>query len=162
MDRPVLRRRWHAAVAARQPWVCGGGRAALRAHGRRRDRCERVRPCANLPWPARPGRWPALTLSHSSQSRVPIPEPRRAALKAGVLMLDLHVYDPAASAWTDLSSAVNGTPPLPRSHYGLAAAEGLLYVQGGYVSHGECAWGKVPVCLAFRAPCSALLSFRLT
>jgi hypothetical protein len=44
---------------------------------------------------------------------------------------DLHVYDPAARAWTDLSAALSGTPPSPRSGHGFTSAGGKLYVHGG-------------------------------
>jgi hypothetical protein len=45
---------------------------------------------------------------------------------------DLHVYDPAAGAWTDLSAALSGTPPSPREGHGFTSAGGKLYVHGGF------------------------------
>ena len=51
--------------------------------------------------------------------------------RADELLDDLHMYDPAAAAWTDLSAALNGTPPSPRYGHGFAAAGGKLYVHGG-------------------------------
>ena len=53
-----------------------------------------------------------------------------AAAAAGVLG-DLHVYDPAAVSWTDLSSSAAGSPPSARHGHGFASAAGTLYVQGG-------------------------------
>ena len=44
---------------------------------------------------------------------------------------DLHVYDPAAGAWTDLSAALSGTPPSRRRLHGFTSAGGKLYVHGG-------------------------------
>ena len=51
---------------------------------------------------------------------------------------DLHAFDPAAMAWTDLSAAASGTPPSPRDFHGLASAGGLLYVFGGWDGAGGC------------------------
>ena len=48
------------------------------------------------------------------------------------LLGDLQVYDPVAMAWTDLSAAASGTPPSPRCFHGFTAAEGRLYVHGGW------------------------------
>ena len=48
------------------------------------------------------------------------------------LLGDLHVYDPVAGNWTDLSAAASGTLPSPRWSYGFTAAVGKLYVHGGF------------------------------
>jgi hypothetical protein len=53
------------------------------------------------------------------------------------------VYDPAAGAWTDLSAALSGTPPSPRSFHGFTSAGGKLYVHGGYGDSGEEGAGRV-------------------
>jgi hypothetical protein len=45
---------------------------------------------------------------------------------------DLHVYNPAAMAWTDLSTAASGTPPPARGFHGFTSAGGKLYVHGGF------------------------------
>jgi hypothetical protein len=50
---------------------------------------------------------------------------------------DLHVYDPAAEAWTDISAALSGTPPSPRRGHGFTSAGGKLYVHGGWDGSGE-------------------------
>jgi N-acetylneuraminic acid mutarotase len=50
---------------------------------------------------------------------------------------DLHVYDPVAGAWTDLSAAVSGTPPLTRWGHGFTFAGGKLYVFGGWDDQGD-------------------------
>ena len=44
---------------------------------------------------------------------------------------DMHVYDPVAMAWTDLSSPLAGTPPSPRLAHGFATAADKLYVHAG-------------------------------
>ena len=44
---------------------------------------------------------------------------------------DLHVFDPVAMAWTDLSDANPGTPPTARFGHGFTSAGGKLYVHGG-------------------------------
>jgi N-acetylneuraminic acid mutarotase len=44
---------------------------------------------------------------------------------------DLHVYDPVAKAWTDLSVPVAGTPPQKRYIQGITSVGGVLYVHGG-------------------------------
>ncbi len=44
---------------------------------------------------------------------------------------DLHVYDPVAMTWEDLSAAASGTPPAARCLHGFAALGGKLYVHGG-------------------------------
>ena len=54
---------------------------------------------------------------------------------------DLHSFDPVAVAWTDLSDAVQGTPPVARWGHGftcliLQGALGRLYVHGGYGNTG--------------------------
>ena len=56
---------------------------------------------------------------------------------AGSLLQDLHVYDPAAMAWTDLSAAASGTPPSARAYHGFTSAGGKLYVHGGIDGSGE-------------------------
>ena len=56
---------------------------------------------------------------------------------AAVPLGDLHAYDPAAMAWTDLSAAASGTPPSPRDFQGFASAGGYLYVHAGYGDSGE-------------------------
>ena len=50
---------------------------------------------------------------------------------------DLHVYDPVAMAWTNLSNAASGTPPPPRDSHGFRAAGGRLYVHGGENINGN-------------------------
>jgi hypothetical protein len=59
----------------------------------------------------------------------PSPRTSRAALLG-----DLQAYDPTAGAWTNLCAAVSGTAPPARSHHGLAATGGKLYVHGGAVA----------------------------
>ena len=49
----------------------------------------------------------------------------------GTALSDLHVYDPVAQAWTDLSSPASGTPPTARSFHGFTSAGDRLYVYGG-------------------------------
>ena len=44
---------------------------------------------------------------------------------------DLHVYDPAGMAWTNLSSPLSGQPPTSRDSHGFASAGGRLFVYGG-------------------------------
>jgi hypothetical protein len=56
--------------------------------------------------------------------------------------MDLHVYDPAAGAWTDLSAALSGTPPSPRYIHGFTSAGGKLYVHGGVGFGGEGGEGR--------------------
>ena len=70
---------------------------------------------------------------------------------AAVPLGDLHAYDPAAMAWTDLSAAASGTPPSPRDFHGLASAGGLLYVFGGWDGAGGC------LLEPRRGPCFCLL-----
>ena len=74
------------------------------------------------------------------QSRVihgPSLSPERApSLRAGYFG-DLHVYDPAAMAWTDLSAAASGTPPSARENQGFASTGGRIYVYGGKGEIGE-------------------------
>ena len=55
---------------------------------------------------------------------------------------DLHAFDPAAMAWTDLSAAASGTPPYPRDFQGFASAGGYLYVHAGYGDSGERTEGR--------------------
>jgi hypothetical protein len=64
------------------------------------------------------------------------PRPSRPPPCAGRLN-DLHVYDPAAGAWTDLSAALRGTPPSPRIYHGFTSAGGKLYMHGGLGNIGE-------------------------
>ena len=63
-------------------------------------------------------------------------------LPADVVLGDLHVYDPAAMAWTDLSAAASGTPPSPRAYHGFKSAGGLLYVHGGFFADLNSAGGE--------------------
>ena len=49
---------------------------------------------------------------------------------------DLHVYDPVAMAWTDLSIPLAGTPPSPRLAHGFATAADKLYVHAGSIGGG--------------------------
>ena len=51
---------------------------------------------------------------------------------------DLHVYDPVAMTWTNLSAGASGTAPSARYGHGFTAAGGRLYVHGGEGSIGEC------------------------
>jgi hypothetical protein len=57
-------------------------------------------------------------------------------------LYDLHVYDPAAGAWADLSAARNGTPPSPRGSHGFTSAGDKLYVHGGSGYGGEGGTGR--------------------
>ena len=68
----------------------------------------------------------------------PTPSPPR----AGAYLGDLHVYDPAAMAWTNLSAAASGTPPSPRAYHGFTSAGGLLYVHGGFFADLNSAGGE--------------------
>ena len=56
---------------------------------------------------------------------------------AVLLLKDLHVYDPAAMAWTDLSAAASGTPPSAREDQGFTSTGGRIYVYGGKGEIGE-------------------------
>ena len=56
--------------------------------------------------------------------------------RAGLLN-DLHAYDPAALAWTDLSFGFTGSLPTATFGHGFASAGGRLYVFGGRGSAGE-------------------------
>ena len=77
---------------------------------------------------------PSLASSHSpSHSRTAAPPARPRAAVIG----DLHVYDPGAAAWADLSSPASGGPPFARAYHGFASAEGRLYVHGGRDMFGE-------------------------
>ena len=58
-------------------------------------------------------------------------------LPADVVLGDLHVYDPAAMAWTDLSAAASGTPPSAREDQGFTSTGGRIYVYGGKGEIGE-------------------------
>jgi hypothetical protein len=53
-----------------------------------------------------------------------------------IVFQDLHAYDPATMAWTDLSAPTIGTPPIARCYHGFTSVEGKLYVHGGY-KYGE-------------------------
>jgi N-acetylneuraminic acid mutarotase len=44
---------------------------------------------------------------------------------------DFYSFDPVALVWTDLSTAVRGTPPWPRAGHGFTSVGGKLYVLGG-------------------------------
>ena len=50
---------------------------------------------------------------------------------------DLHMFDPAAMAWTDLTLDVSGAPPSPRGFHGFTAAGARLYVHGGFGEIGD-------------------------
>jgi N-acetylneuraminic acid mutarotase len=50
---------------------------------------------------------------------------------------DLHVFDPVAEAWTDLSAAISGSPPSPRWGHGFTSAGDKLYVFGGWDDQGD-------------------------
>ena len=50
---------------------------------------------------------------------------------------DLHVYDPVAMTWEEISVVVYGTPPSPRGKHGFASAGGKLYVHGGQDDNGN-------------------------
>ena len=52
---------------------------------------------------------------------------------------DLHVYDPVAMTWTNISAAASGEHPSPRGTHGFTAAGGLLYVFGGLSEQGAAA-----------------------
>jgi hypothetical protein len=45
---------------------------------------------------------------------------------------DLHSFDPATMAWTQLSVANDSARPEARAGHGFASVGGLLYVHGGY------------------------------
>ena len=70
-------------------------------------------------------------------SRDPVARPSSQCHRAGQPVQDLHVYDPAAMAWTDLSAASSGTPPSARYGHGFTSAGGKLYVHGGSDGSGE-------------------------
>ena len=55
---------------------------------------------------------------------------------AGIFQ-DLHVYDPADMAWTNISTVASGTPPSARYGHGFAWAGGKLYVHGGTDDSGK-------------------------
>ena len=52
--------------------------------------------------------------------------------RAGFLLSDLHSYDPATNSWEQHS----GQAPAPRTSFGLASMNGLLYVFGGHTGEG--------------------------
>ncbi len=49
---------------------------------------------------------------------------------------DMHVYNAAGMAWTEISAA-SGISPSPRHYHGFAAAGGKLYVHGGVDAQGD-------------------------
>ena len=51
----------------------------------------------------------------------------------------MHVLDPAAAAWVNLTGEARGPPPSPRCSFGFAAAGGRLFVFGGLDESGACA-----------------------
>ena len=53
------------------------------------------------------------------------------ACHAGVALQDLHAYDPATKAWTNLSIPASGTPPGIRGSHAFQSVGGKLYVHGG-------------------------------
>ena len=53
------------------------------------------------------------------------------------LYKDLHMFDPAVMAWTDLTRNFSGTAPSPRAYHGFTAAGGWLYVHGGWGENGD-------------------------
>ena len=55
---------------------------------------------------------------------------------SGRFLSDLHVYDPDSNVWSDLSDLSIGSRPSARSSHGLTAADGKLYVYGGYGQQG--------------------------
>ena len=63
--------------------------------------------------------------------------------RAGQRLQDLHVYDPAAMAWTELSAASSGTPPSARAFHGFASTVGKLYIHGGSNNGSEYDGGEV-------------------
>ena len=67
----------------------------------------------------------------------PCPVPPRCT---GDCLNDLHEYDPATLAWTDLSAAISGTPPSPRLSHGFTSAGGKLYVHGGNEGGNGMCW----------------------
>jgi hypothetical protein len=50
---------------------------------------------------------------------------------------DLHMYDPIAKSWTDLSVPLSGTPASLRDSHGFTSAGGKLYVHGGEFGSGK-------------------------
>jgi hypothetical protein len=74
--------------------------------------------------------------------------PLRARSCAGNYFNDLHVYDPVAGAWTDLSAAISGSPPSTRWGHGFTSAGGKLYVFGGSDDQGDwCHASRPPPCM---------------
>jgi N-acetylneuraminic acid mutarotase len=49
----------------------------------------------------------------------------------GAYLNDLHVYDPVAQSWTNLTATSTGTAPVARIAASMAAANGKLYLVGG-------------------------------
>ena len=54
---------------------------------------------------------------------------------------DLHVYDPVALAWTDLTANVSGMSPSPRYNHGFTSTRDRLYVHGGLDEAGDREFG---------------------
>jgi hypothetical protein len=80
-------------------------------------------------------RHPAMRASAGAQPALRVtdaPPSRPCPFCAGYELNDLHVYDPAAGAWTDLSAALGGTLPSPRGGHGFTSAGGKPYVLGGF------------------------------
>ena len=109
----------------------------------RRADCKFAVVCCYGAWPNRSESEAALgpQQSHyspiSTHHAIPPHAPSPPFRSAGTLLQDLHVYDPAAMAWTDLSATASGTPPSARMYHGFTSAGGKLYVHGGYDGSGE-------------------------
>ena len=91
---------------------------------------EKIRVLSHWPVPE----WPAS--ERFQRARLPnlgTPAPTSRAGDLG----DLHVYDPVAMAWTNLSAAASGTPPVPRYWHGFTTVGGRLYVHGGLGDDGD-------------------------
>ena len=54
-----------------------------------------------------------------------------------IILDDLHMFDPVAKAWTDLSAPAGGTAPTARNGHGFTSANGTLYVHGGQDEYGN-------------------------
>ncbi len=63
--------------------------------------------------------------------------PPYASHSTGGSLQDLHVYDPATMAWTDLSAIASGTRPPARWGHGFTSAGGKLYVHRGMSVAGQ-------------------------
>ena len=53
-------------------------------------------------------------------------------MKTGSYLNDLHVYDPIARSWTEITAIISGTAPTARWRHGFSAADGKLFVHGGF------------------------------